>query len=284
MSRFLCFNNQIQTFKMANPIYDEIIEGSIPSPENAIPQTPYLVKCPWQVRFSTTAKFKVKMVFGKDHDTALKIYQNHPLLHPNVRMNELGLGIGNFQRLFYKNPITNLVGYHPDEVNLSQDRLSQAQGDVIKYSAITQLDETDYSITYDVDMDIEANKSRIKAMPFVVDDFVEDFMNRARFAFPVMTIPTNDYEIICTKFVPKPVAYGTYDNYNNGAHLIFAGDGPVTISQKGTSTTKEEYLIFSDSTQLTDGTQINAGQPYKLGSASIEVQDTTNIVLHIWKS
>lgn len=278
--RFLCFNNQIQTIvlnKGANDV--DLVEGGYQDDETIINDTPYWVRCPWQFRFGLDAKWVLKLVFGRDNDTALKVYQNHPISHPNQKLSDQSLSFPNHVRLFWKLPQNTAPGIHPNDNNLDVDGVTQLPGDVVTHNMVTSLDQTDYSLSYEVDMDIETNKLRLRSLPIVVDDFIPDVMNKARFAYPSKTTYLQQQKIICVKFLPVARSYQSYQGWNNGLHLQFADDGPKTIQKKGV----EDYLIFAGQTITTSDVIINRGQPYKLNSDSIEVDPGTNMILHIWK-
>lgn len=280
--RYLCFDNQIQTMVLLKKEGTvDTIEGAYQDNETTIPGTPYYVKCPWQFRFSTNALWNVKFIFGKDNDDTLKVYQNHPTNHATAVVEDAGIGFPNYVRMFYKTTKTNQAGIHPNDTNLADDYRTYV-GDRVNHNMLADLDTSDYSLTYQVDMNIETNKLRLRSLPIVQDDFVANVMNRVRFAFPSKTTYLQRQEVVCVKFVPASRTYQGYEGYNNGMHLQFDGEGHKVISQRGSS--NEEYLVFAENTRLSNGTFIQKGQPYKLSSSEIIVEEGTNMVLHIWKT
>lgn len=281
--RYLSFENQIQTLVVQRKVNQvEVLEGAYQDDETRVTQTPYYVKCPWQFRFSLEGLYDIKLIFGAGNDDALKVYQNHPVAHANAKLDDDAIGLPNSIRLFYKTTRNDSPSIHPSDNNLADDYTTSV-GDVVTYNMLTNLDMSDYSVSYSVDMNIEANKERLRSLPIVDQhDFVANVMNRARFAFPGKTTFLQQQEMICVKFVPASRTYNGYEGYNNGLHLQFNGEGPKLIEQRGLS--DEEYLVFAGATTLTDGTVINKGQPYKLRSQSIEVSEGTNMILHIWRS
>lgn len=273
--RYLCFDNQIQTLLVNHwEGQEDIMEGAYQDSENQVSDIPYYVKCPWQFRFGIGCKFKLSHVFGIGNDTSLKVYQNHPV-------SQITNSISNAVRLFYSTPLTAGPGIKRSEHNLLSDG-TQGPGQVITHNMLTQMDHSDYSVSYEVDMDIETNKDRIRELDIVDEtDFVPDVMHKRRLAFPSKTTYHTSHDTICVKFLPVARTYQSYEGYNDGLHLQFQGEGTKTISKKGS--TNNEWLVFCQDTVTTQGVALNRGQPYQLSSPSVTVQDGTNMILHIWQ-
>ena len=67
--------------------------------------------------------------------------------------------------------------------------------------------------------------------------------------------------------------------WKNGAWLQFADDGCKEITKKGNHF---DYIIAAKNTNLMDGTRIVAGVAYKMDSGTIQIEQGTNIFLHIY--
>lgn len=282
MSKWSNFNDTLQSHKMtcANGSV-MIIEGEVPDTDVAVSGVSYNVKCPWQLSFGVGNNWNLKIVYGQDLDTALKVYQNHPIAQQAIALDDdVGYGYHtNFYRLFLKLP-NSQPGILPSDFNLADDYRTQLEGqDVIKHNMIVDMDMTDYSVSYEIDMDIETNKARILSLPIVDENqFVPNIMLASRPSFPGYKTHLKENQMSCVRFMPVQRTFESYDTYNNGLHLQFANE-ELTISKKGTF----DFLVFAQPVTVGEVT-VPRSRPVNLTSDSITIPaGATNMVLHIWK-
>lgn len=168
-------------------------------------------------------------------------------------------------RMFSKLKNSDHWGIFPDEVdeNMTVEEAFEIDGN---------------DIILPVNQRIEDLKHRIRNLEILdEEDYVDNFWMGNRFGRPTTVTYLNACKFMCATFNPMI----KWHSFQNGAWFQFLDEGPKKIIRKGSN---ENWFLAARTTRLTDGTRIQAGVPYKWDQrGSLEVQDKTNILLHIYR-